>query len=80
MDYLEIMSFCGYDMEAADRMVNEIVKDDMEGASTIVTRPHITAAGLSISPDAPCYYSSVHTSKTLCKRYGHIDGDELSGG
>lgn len=26
MDYLEIMSFCGYDMEAADRMVNEMSK------------------------------------------------------
>lgn len=33
MDYLEIMSFCGYDMEAADRMVNEIVKNDMETLS-----------------------------------------------
>lgn len=27
MDYLEIMSFCGYDLDRADKMVNEIVKD-----------------------------------------------------
>lgn len=27
MDYIEIMSFCGYDLDRADKMVNEIVKD-----------------------------------------------------
>ena len=33
MDYLEIMSFCGYDLDKADKMVNEIVKNDMETLS-----------------------------------------------
>lgn len=33
MDYIEIMSFCGYDLDRADEMVNEIVKNNMETLS-----------------------------------------------
>lgn len=33
MDYLEIMSFCGFDLDKADKMVNELVKNDMETLS-----------------------------------------------
>lgn len=55
MDYLEIMNFCGYDLEAADRMVEEITKDVEEGASTVVTRPHIAPSSLTVSPNALRY-------------------------
>lgn len=34
MDYLEIMSFCGFDLEAADKMAQEIIeKEDVEEVS-----------------------------------------------
>ena len=39
MDYLEIMNFCGYDLEAADRMVKEIVEEDVEEVPAESVRP-----------------------------------------
>ena len=30
MDYIEIMNFCGYDLQKADKMAKEIIEDKKE--------------------------------------------------